>query len=239
MDTLRFSHPHTKLIAHRGCSGLETENTCAAFVAAGNRSYFGIESDVHKTADGRFVIIHDDTTGRVCAEDLSVEASKLAALRRLSLYDGNTHETRGDLCIPLLSEYLSICRRYDKVAVLELKNTFAEEDVQKILSIIRDCGMGDRIILISFQLDNLLYVRKDSHKWQIQYLVCEQSPELIPLLIRHQMDLDILESQVTEELLDAVHKVGRRVNVWTVDDVKRAEALAAMGVDYITSDICE
>ena len=53
------------MIAHRGLSGLERENTYPAFIAAGNRSYFGIETDIHKTADGEFVVIHDETTERV------------------------------------------------------------------------------------------------------------------------------------------------------------------------------
>ncbi len=50
MDTLRLSAPKPRMIAHRGLSGIEMENTCSAFVAAGNRSYFGIETDVHVTA---------------------------------------------------------------------------------------------------------------------------------------------------------------------------------------------
>ena len=63
MDVIRIDSKQTKMVAHRGLSGLERENTCAAFVAAGNRSYFGIETDVHTTRDGKFVIIHDDRSG--------------------------------------------------------------------------------------------------------------------------------------------------------------------------------
>ena len=51
---------NVRMVAHRGVSGLEKENTNAAFVAAGNRSYYGIETDVHLTADNRFILIHDD-----------------------------------------------------------------------------------------------------------------------------------------------------------------------------------
>ena len=42
MDTVKIIKGKTKLIAHRGLSGIETENTAAAFVAAGNRDYYGI-----------------------------------------------------------------------------------------------------------------------------------------------------------------------------------------------------
>ena len=59
MNTIKFNKKQVQMIAHRGLSGLEKENTCAAFVAAGNReSYFGIETDVHRTADGQLSLIH-------------------------------------------------------------------------------------------------------------------------------------------------------------------------------------
>ena len=48
MNTTAIDKKGCRLVAHRGVSGLEKENTCAAFVAAGVKSYFGIE-----TAGGR------------------------------------------------------------------------------------------------------------------------------------------------------------------------------------------
>ena len=66
MDTVKLDNKTVRMVAHRGLSGLEKENTCAAFVAACNRAtYFGVETDVHRTADGQFVIFHDDNTARV------------------------------------------------------------------------------------------------------------------------------------------------------------------------------
>ena len=35
-----------QIIAHRGMSALETENTAAAFIAAGNSSCYGVETDI-------------------------------------------------------------------------------------------------------------------------------------------------------------------------------------------------
>ena len=74
MDTIKLNK-NVKMIAHRGLSGLERENTYPAFVAAGNRSYYGVETDVHVTKDKKFVIIHDETTARVSqnAVDINVE----------------------------------------------------------------------------------------------------------------------------------------------------------------------
>ena len=73
MDTIRFDKNNVKIIAHRGLSGLECENTCAAFVAAGNRSYYGIETDVHVTKDGKIIVFHDDNTERMTGKKKIVE----------------------------------------------------------------------------------------------------------------------------------------------------------------------
>ena len=81
MNTIKIDSGKVLMVAHRGVSGIEKENTCSAFVAAGNRSYFGIETDVHRTRDGKFVCIHDDTTGRVAIDNLKVEASTIDTLR--------------------------------------------------------------------------------------------------------------------------------------------------------------
>ena len=73
MNTKKFNKKSTKVIAHRGLSGIEVENTASAFVAAGNRSYYGIETDVHRTADGKFVIGHDNDLKRIAGVDISLE----------------------------------------------------------------------------------------------------------------------------------------------------------------------
>ena len=91
MNTISIPSSHVKMVAHRGVSGLERENTNAAFIAAGNRSYWGIETDTHKTADGVFVVIHDSTTGRVAERNLDVTQSTYAQLCELLLSSDNRH----------------------------------------------------------------------------------------------------------------------------------------------------
>ena len=107
MDTIKFSHEKKPLmVAHRGCSYLERENTASAFVAAGNRSYFGIETDVHRTADGRYICIHDDSTGRVACDDLPVEQTDFDTLRSYTYTHGTDFWSYPDLRIATLDEFL-------------------------------------------------------------------------------------------------------------------------------------
>jgi len=105
MDTIKIANKgNVKMIAHRGLSGIERENTNAAFVAAANRSYFGIETDIHKTVDGNYVLIHDDKTGRVAIDNMVVEESTFDTLRSLVLTDRDGTKSRSDIRIPTLEE---------------------------------------------------------------------------------------------------------------------------------------
>ena len=163
MNTIKIDSKQAKMIAHRGLSGLERENTCPAFVAAGNRSYFGIETDVHITKDGKFVIIHDETTDRVSLgqSSINVEENDYAAVSGLVLPDLDQTTNRQDIRIPLLADYINICKKYDKVCVLELKNAFPEECIKKIIQEIQSLGYIENIIFISFHFGNFVF--KFSH----------------------------------------------------------------------------
>ena len=239
MNTIHVDSGKVLMVAHRGVSGIEKENTCAAFVAAGNRSYYGIETDVHRTRDGKFVCIHDDTTGRVAIDNLKVEESTFETLRSLVLADTDGVRGRNDLRIPTLQEYVRICKKYGKVGVLELKNTFEPAEIQAIIDIIRDEDYLSGIIFISFSLENMICVRGLLPKQPCQYLISTFPEDLIDTLVRYDLDLDIYYKALTEENLGALREKGIRVNVWTVDNPEDARRLISWGVDYITSNILE
>ncbi len=239
MDTIKINAGKTLMVAHRGVSGIEKENTHAAFVAAGNRSHYGIETDVHRTLDGKYVCIHDDTTGRVAIDNLVVEESTFDTLRNLLLTDVDGKKGRTDLRIPTLQEYIQICKKYDKVAVLELKNHFPEEDVIRIIEIIQQEGYLSNVIFISFDFENMLTIRRLLPKQRAQYLTVKYSEELVEQLVNERLDLDILHEALTKENIEYMHSRGIVINCWTVDDPARGEELASWGVDFITSNILE
>ena len=239
MDTIKINAGKTLMVAHRGVSGIEKENTHAAFVAAGNRSHYGIETDVHRTLDGKYVCFHDDTTGRVAIDNLVVEESTFDTLRNLLLTDVDGKKGRTDLRIPTLQEYIQICKKYDKVAVLELKNHFPEEDVIRIIEIIEQEGYLSNVIFISFDFENMLTIRRLLPKQRAQYLTVKYSEELVEQLVNERLDLDILHEALTKENIEYMHSRGIVINCWTVDDPARGEELASWGVDFITSNILE
>ena len=107
------------IIAHRGASAVAPENTLAAVRTAWEMDADAVEVDVHRTADGRAVVIHDARTRRTTGVDLRVAASTLAQLQALdagSFKDAHWERER----IPALREVLAAVPPGRRI-VLELK----------------------------------------------------------------------------------------------------------------------
>ena len=228
----------TLLVAHRGVSGLETENTAAAFLAAGNRTYFGVETDIWRTADGKFILNHDGRSGRICETDLVMEQSTLADLRALTLKDMSTGLTdRAELKLCLPGEYRRICEHYGKICVPELKSAFTAEEIGEILKVFD--GYLDNTVFISFKMSNLDLIKEAKPGQKVQFLCTEYSSELLATLVEKRMDLDIHWKALTEENIRELHAAGVTVNCWTVDNPDDAVRLIDWGVDMITTNILE
>lgn len=231
---------NTRMVAHRGLSGIERENSVSAFVAAGNRDYFGIECDVHVTKDGKYVIYHDDTTGRLCEKDLRIEETDYEELSRLRLLaSGKTAGYDRIHQIPTLQEYLEVCARYDKVAVIELKNAMIEKNIAEIIEICKAEYDLSKIIFISFAYENLVTVRKLLPQQKLQYLVDFYTEDLIDKLKQYNLDLDINYRSLTADRVKVLHDKGIVINCWTCDNADSANNLIAWGVDFITSNILQ
>ena len=239
MNTVKIEKGTTRLIAHRGLSGIERENTASAFIAAANRSYWGIETDVHVTADGKYILIHDDDTKRVAGVELSVEGSTFAQLRALTLPDKDGF-VRGDLVLPTPEEYFSICKKYGKIAVFELKNRFQKEQIREIIDIVKHCDMVEQTIFISFSFDNMADLREMLPEGHAQYLYYREiTAELVEKCKQYALGLDVRHDRLNKETVALLKEAGVEINCWTVDDPKRAEELVALGVDFITTNILE
>ncbi len=248
MNTIKLNcRNKPKMVAHRGISALEKENTHAAFIAAGNRSYCGIETDVHFTADGQYVCIHDATTKRVGIDDINVELCTYDTVRNLQLCQINGKKGRNDICIPSFREYIQICKQYEKIAVPELKSAFSKEQIAELCQIIREEEWEENTVFIAFGLQNLIYLRELYPNQKAQYLIGVgyfekggTNEDLTKTLQEYNLDLDIYYKSLTKELSDMVHAAGKEINVWTVDTVEDGCYVAEeLRVDYITSNILE
>ena len=239
MNTVKIHAKSTRLVAHRGLSKIEPENTAVAFIAAANRSYYGIETDIYRTADGHFAIHHDKSLLRMSGEDLLVPECTLEQLQSLILLDESGTKTRTELRVPTLEEYLHICRRYGKHSVIELKSHFTEEEIARIIELVRTHWSLADVTFISFHYENLSRIRALLPQQSVQFLFNEITDEILSRVIADRMDVDVYHRALTKEAIDTFHTAGISVNCWTVDDPEDAERLCEWGVDFITSNILE
>lgn len=240
MDSIKvLKSKDVKMIAHRGLSGIERENTINSFIAAGNKSYFGIECDVHVTSNGKYLIYHDDNTGRLCNEDLIIEKTDDITLRNLKMKDPNEETWSDILKMPTLVEYLQIVSRYEKMAIIELKNHMLEKNIKEIIDICEKNYSLNKIVFISFDYENLITVRKLLPQQKLFYLTDYYNDKLIEKLKKYQLNLDIYYELLTEQRVKKLHENDIEINCWTVDEIKKAEELIQWGVDNITTNILE
>ena len=225
-----------KLVAHRGLSAVERENTCAAFIAAGNRpEYWGIETDVYPTPDGQYALLHDNRTGRVAPVDLPIRETPYETLKEIRLYDTDG-VVRSDLRVPLLSEYARICRRYGKVSVLELKVDYTERQLSEIIDILKAADQLEHTVFISFPRSNMVALRKMLPTQPLQWLTGDWKDEYFDFINENDLDVDAAWTCMTPETVAAIHAAGHKVNLWTIDEPEVAARFAAAGTDYITTN---
>ena len=156
------------------------------------------------------------------------------------LPDLDSSFNRQDIKIPLLSEYIKICKKYDKICVLEVKNPFTQENIIRLVDEIRTLDYLESVIFISFDFNNCLMLRKLLPNNKIQWLTSEEiTPEVIDRLVNNKLDLDAHYKRLNEKLIKELHSKFIEVNAWTCDNEDEAEALAQAGIDFITTNILE
>ncbi len=225
------------MIAHRGLSGLETENTQCAFVAAGNRSYYGIETDVHVTKDGRYVISHDGNLSRIFGKNIEIKDCLYEDLRKVRKTEcGDTVEYT---VVPSLEEYFGVCRRYGKKSVLELKVEYSAGQLREIIQIAKNAGQFENVIFISFFPDNMIRLRKLLPDHPLQLLTGEITPEVIDICEKNSLGIDVCYTALNAENAAELKCRGIKINCWTVNEPADAEKLISLGADFITTNILE
>lgn len=230
-----FKNEGVKMIAHRGLSGLYTENTVAAFEAAGKADYYGIETDVHVTKDGKYVLFHDENIEELAGVNMEIAESDYEDLRAVELPVKGGGEKEN--YIPEFYEYIEICKEYEKQAIVELKASFTKEQVAEIVGILDFYGMKNNSTFISFDEDNLLFLREVFPKAPAQYLFEHPKKEHFDFALENGFDASMQFWRVLPSYVKRFHEKGLKVGCWTVDKKWQGALMKAYGVDYITSNI--
>ena len=146
------------VMAHRGNKVACPENTLAAFRRAIDDGADILETDLHQSADGVFVCIHDETVDRTTNGKGVVADMTFDELRRLSADHGRS-EFEGEQ-IPSLNELAELLPS-DVAFALELKSDcFLSTDVcGQLIAELAQAGVRDRTVVLSFSLDRIRTVQ--------------------------------------------------------------------------------
>ena len=112
-------------------------------------------------------------------------------------------------------------------------------EIDRILEILRSRDYLDNTTFISFQFDNLVKIRERLPRHSVQYLFSEVTEEVRERVRTYRLDVDVKYTSLTPEIIRDFRALGCKVNCWTVNTREEGERLAAMGVDFITTNILE
>ena len=239
--------------AHRGGAKIVPENTREGF-REGLRVGAGVlELDVHTTADGTVVVIHDETVDRTTDGSGTIREMTLAEVKRLDAGyrftpdGGRTYPYRGEgVRIPTMEE---VYREFTDVPInVEIKGK--RPGIEKALwRIIEGAGAEERTLVVSEDSGTIRRFREASGR---RVATASSSVELIYFWLLSRLRLSGLSKPsyqalqgpetykglriVTSELIRRAHERGLRVDVWTIDHEPDMRRLLGSGVDGIMTD---
>ena len=226
-------------IGHRG-SYMGVMNTAEAYTnGVDHYGYQGLECDVRVTADGYYVISHDETTNAV-GGNLTVASSTLAQLQAETYTQTRGGVTyTGHICT--VAEYLDICIEKNVIPVVELKWTTGinNNDMSKfpgLAALIEEKGLTNKAIILTSMRNSLEYVRTNFPALKCQFLCNSNWATHFDWIVQWGLMPSIQAGCLDKYTVKKFHDKGLEVAVWTVNSLANYKLYGEMGVAMITCD---
>ena len=206
----------TLIGGHRGNPAEHPENTLRSFRSAIDLGVDLIECDVHLTADGDLIVIHDHTLERTTNGSGMVRDRTTSELRALDAGEGER--------LPLLEEVIELARGRAGL-VIELKQAPLPYPglEEAVIEHLVEAGMLDEVAVISFLHPSIKRIKELEPR--LQGGIIEGGRPVDAVALMDQSGADVYSphwSVVDPDLVEDVHRAGRVVGVWTVDDAVSA-----------------
>lgn len=211
-------------IGHRGARAYEPENTLSSFKRAIELGVDAVELDVRRTKDNEIVVIHNSDVDKTTDGSGSVSDFTLEEIKKFVTEKGEQ--------IPTLEEVLELVGKRIKILV-EVKETGIEE---KVLGLIREKGLMENVIIVSFHEDALRKVRELDDKVATGLIyVRHKNPIQAALTLKAEYLLPLYRFTHSANVRKA-HEKGLKVIVWTINKKEEVAEYRKKGVDGIASD---
>ena len=226
----------SKMIAHRGYSSKAPENSIPAVELAGMFGFWGCEVDIKCTSDGKWYLMHDNTVDRTTNGTGTVEALTSEYIDTLTIDVGNNISNYPNLKVPTLSDFLSCCKKYELIPVIEIKSGLEYSNLEELLNLIYVYGFEKNCILMSFSADILIAIRELNKVAKLMFLINEEINTDAISIAKGVCNCGISTGTPTKEGIILAHKNNLFTNCWTVDVMSDAIMFQDFGVMSITSN---
>lgn len=222
-----------EITAHRGASAYAPENSFAAVKKALEFKVDCIELDIQETGDGKIILLHDPTflrTGNINKNVWDVSYSEIKSLDIGSWFSGEFSKESP----PLLTDIFDLIGNRCKIN-LELKYNGRNKNLPlKVAHLLNDLQLEEQCFVTSF---NLSFVNKIKENFPGITTGFISSLPYRPSvwLTRHQV-LSLNKISSRKIIINTLHKLGKKVHIWTADKEKDIIAAINAGADNIISN---
>lgn len=223
-----------EIIAHRGFWKTEgsAQNSITALIKADSIGVYGSEVDLWISVDGVPVVNHDATV-TLNGKQLRVEETPFNILRQVKLSNGEP--------LPTVKEYLDAFEKCKKTKlIIEFKpHEKKEREVelaQKVIEMVHQRGLQDKVEYISFGIHFLQLVRQIDPQAKVYYLNGDMSPGVLSTMGVAGPDYHFNILFQRPQWVKEAHELGQKVNVWTVNRSEDIQTAIDQKVDFITTD---
>jgi glycerophosphoryl diester phosphodiesterase len=239
-----------RVFGHRGAAGVAPENTLVSFRRARDDGADVLELDVHGTADGEIVVLHDPTLERTTDGAGSVAAMPFAEVARL---DAGFHFTPGGgRTFPFRGRGVRIPRLADLIAEfpnVPLNIEIKQENPSIVDAVVALLRAARTHVVLAAEHDVIMGAIRRAAPDMATSLATGEVAAFIgalhqgatPLLPAGAVALQIpprfgAVELVTRETIAAAHALGAEVHVWTINETGEMRRLLALGCDAVMSD---
>jgi glycerophosphoryl diester phosphodiesterase len=217
-------------IGHRGAKGYEPENTLIGFEKALTLGADQIELDIHLSADGEIMVIHDETIDRTTNGSGCVNSLTYTELQQFRI--------REQQYIPTLIEVLDLIDRKCSVNI-EIKSTNLADKLVTVLEqfIIEKDWKYSHFIVSSFEWDTLEKVRSLNPEISIGVLTETNIEDALAFAKKIKAQAINPDFQLlSKDNVSAMQQAGFQVFPWTVNEIEDIKRIQSYKVDGIISD---
>ncbi|MDU9417946.1 glycerophosphodiester phosphodiesterase family protein [Staphylococcus lloydii] len=236
-----MTNSQIKVVAHRGLSSKYPENTLIAYEAALQLNIDYLEIDIHKTADDKLVVIHDDSVDRTSNGTGKIKDYTMEQLQQLDYGLWKGESFRGQTILEF-KDVLKLVKQYSKKLLIEIKKPEQYPGIEQLLlkQLEEAQVQSSNIVIQSFDMESIKKIYSTGVNYKLGVLISAKKywyrrPNFKKIAtFAHFLNPNY--KLVTTKFVATAHKYNLEVMPYTVNDKVISAKLIKSNIDGIITD---